>query len=203
MNNAHWMSDVVAGAAIGIGSVHLGYYLTDLMFKEKNLYDGYVKPVFEYDVEQKHYVAEMFFARRFILGGEDLKQDSVIPFRGSVAGVQTDIPIVPGVGVSARLYAGSMRHESGGTPVVYSATAGGYWNLPFARRFEFQTRAGFGYAGMGGKNGIDASAGVGLSFFLDNNFKIKGFAEYEAIGLLPNTPLIHSALLGYSVAWFW
>ena len=203
MNNAHWMSDVMAGAAIGIGSVHLGYYLTDLMFKEKNIYDGYVKPVFEYDIEQKHYVAEMFFARRFILGGEDLKQDSVIPFRGSIAGVQTDIPVVPGAGVSARLYAGSMRHESGGTPVVYSATAGGYWNLPFARRFEFQTRAGFGYAGMGGKNGIDASAGVGLSFFLDNNFKIKGFAEYEAIGLLPSTTWIHSALLGYSVAWFW
>lgn len=203
MNNAHWMSDVVVGAAIGIGSVHLGYYLTDLIFKEKNIYDGYVRPTFEYASDQKHYVAEMFFARRFVLGGDDMKQESAIPFRGSIAGVQTDIPVVPGAGVSARLYAGSMRHNSGGTPVVYSASAGGYWNLPFARRFEFQSRAGLGYAGMGGKHGMDFSAGVGLSFFLDNNFKVKGFADYEAIGLLPAAPWIHSILLGYSVAWFW
>ena len=27
MNNRHWMTDVMAGAAIGIGSVHLGYTL--------------------------------------------------------------------------------------------------------------------------------------------------------------------------------
>lgn len=40
-NNRHWLSDVVAGAAVGIGAVHLGYYITDLIFKEKHLYDGY------------------------------------------------------------------------------------------------------------------------------------------------------------------
>jgi hypothetical protein len=56
---------------------------------------------------------------------------------------------------------------------------------------------------MDSKNGIDLSAGAGLSFMLDSNFKIKGFADYEAIGLLPTTPWIHSILLGYSVAWFW
>ena len=203
MNNAHWMSDVLAGAAIGIGSVHLGYYLTDLLFKEKNLSDGYVRPVFEYNADQKHYVAELLFARRFVLGGEDMKQKSLIPFRGSIAGVQTDIPVIPGAGVSARFYAGSMRHNSGGTPVAYSASAGGYWNLPFAHRFEFQTRAGLGYAGMSDRHGVNLSAGAGLSFFLDNNFKVKGFAEYETIGLLPAMPWIHSVLLGYSVAWFW
>lgn len=34
MNNMHWMSDVVAGAAIGIGSVHLGYFITDKIFRD-------------------------------------------------------------------------------------------------------------------------------------------------------------------------
>ena len=33
LNNKHWMSDIIGGAAIGIGSVHLGYYLTGLIFK--------------------------------------------------------------------------------------------------------------------------------------------------------------------------
>lgn len=203
MNNAHWMTDVVAGAAIGIGSVHLGYYLTDLIFKEKHIYDGYVRPEFEYDLGQKHYAAELLFARRFVLGNEAYKANEQIPFRGSVAGVQVDIPFVPGAGVTARFSAGSMKYNGGFAAAMYSATVGGFWNHSLARRVEFQARTGFGYAGMDSKNGIDLSAGAGLSFMLDSNFKIKGFADYEAIGLLPTTPWIHSILLGYSVAWFW
>ena len=203
MNNAHWLSDVMAGAAIGIGSVHLGYYLTDLIFKGKHLYDGYEKPVFEYNTEQKHYTAEMFFARRFILGDSDKFADLVLPFRGSVAGVQTDIPVVPGAGLTGRVYAGSMKYSAESVSAVFSASAGGFYNIPFAKRFEFQGRAGVGYAGMNGKNGMNLTAGAGLSFMLDSNFKIKGFAEYETIGLLPASPWIHSILLGYSVGWFW
>lgn len=203
MNNAHWLSDVMAGAAVGIGSVHLGYYLTDLIFKDKHIYDGYIRPTFEYDPLLKHYTAEMLFARRFFIGGKDSQENGQTPFRGAIAGVQTDIPMVPGIGLTARVYAGSMKHVDNFTPAIYSASAGGYWNLHFARRFEFQTRAGFGWAGMDKKNGVNLSAGAGLSFFLDDNFKIKGFAEYETIGLLPATPWMHTLLLGYSVGWFW
>ena len=203
MNNAHWLSDVMAGAAIGIGSVHLGYYLTDLIFNEKRIYDGYIRPTFDYDPQQKHYTAEMLFARRFFLGGKDAGQASEIPFRGSIAGVQTDVPIIPGAGLTARVYAGSMRYENGMVPAMYSASAGGYWNLQLARRFEIQTRAASGWANMDKKNGVNLSAGAGLSFFLDDNFKLKGFAEYETIGLLPASPWMHTLLLGYSVGWFW
>ena len=203
MNNAHWMSDVVTGAAIGIGSVHLGYYLTDLIFNNKRIYDGYVRPTFEYDPEQKHYAAEMLFARRIFLGGKEAQQAGQMPFRGSIAGVQTDVPMVPGVGFTARLYAGSMRYENDMVPAMYSASAGGYWSHQLARRVEFQARAAFGWANMDKKNGVNLSAGAGLSFFLDDNFKIKGFAEYETIGLLLAAPWMHSILLGYSVGWFW
>ena len=59
------------------------------------------------------------------------------------------------------------------------------------------------FIGQQKKNGVNLSAGAGLSFFLDDNFKIKGFAEYETIGLLPQAPWMHSILLGYSVGWFW
>ncbi len=36
-NNKHWISDVLAGAGIGILSTELGYYLADLIFKEKRI----------------------------------------------------------------------------------------------------------------------------------------------------------------------
>ncbi|WP_099465667.1 phosphatase PAP2 family protein [Parabacteroides provencensis] len=37
MNNRHWLSDVMVGAGIGILSTELGYYLADLIFKEKGI----------------------------------------------------------------------------------------------------------------------------------------------------------------------
>ena len=36
-NNKHWLSDVLAGAGIGILSTEMGYYLADLIFKDKGI----------------------------------------------------------------------------------------------------------------------------------------------------------------------
>lgn len=37
MNDRHWLSDVLAGAGIGIMSTELGYFLSDLIFKKKTV----------------------------------------------------------------------------------------------------------------------------------------------------------------------
>ncbi len=37
LNNRHWISDVLSGAGIGIMSTELGYFLGDLLFKQKGL----------------------------------------------------------------------------------------------------------------------------------------------------------------------
>ena len=37
LNNRHWISDVLAGAGIGIISTELGYFVSDLIFKEKGV----------------------------------------------------------------------------------------------------------------------------------------------------------------------
>lgn len=42
LNNKHWMSDVLTGAGIGILSVEFGYFLTDLIFKEKGITHDYL-----------------------------------------------------------------------------------------------------------------------------------------------------------------
>lgn len=211
MNNAHWMSDVATGAAIGIGSVHLGYFITDRIFKGKHLYDGYVKPEFCYDGGHKHYTAELLFGRRFILSPYDRKAQGMEPVRGSLTGVQTDIPVIPGTGVTVRAAASSLIYASGSSSAMYSTTVGGYWNKPFAKILEFQVKAGVGCAWDGAPAGqstvgADFTAGLGLSLIVDNNFKIKGFVDYEAISR-KSSPLIrpwmHSIIVGYSAGWFW
>ena len=217
LNNRHWMSDVVAGAAIGIGSVHLGYFITDKIFKDKHLYDGYERTVLAYDGRQKHYVAELLFGRRFIIGGEGRKDMGELPQRGSLVGLQTDIPVIAGVGVTARASASSLTYINSSTSDMLSATAGGYWNFHFAKILEFQTRIGLGYAWLCKVSddfetsfpatdhigGIDLTAGVGLSLITDNNFKIKAFADFESISFNPHKPWLNTFVLGYSAAWFW
>lgn len=194
LNNWHWMSDVATGAAVGIGSVHLGYYLSGLIFKDKHTNPAYDKPVFYYDPAEKHYVTELLFGRRFFLGGSDLT-------RGGLVGLSTDIPCVGGAGVTVRAAASSLTDKAGLTGAMYSTLAGGYYNLHLARRFEVQARAMAGLGWYAGKCGADLSAGMGLSFFLDENFKVKAFAEYETARLVPQKPWMHSFVLGWSSAW--
>ena len=194
LNNVHWMSDVAVGGAIGVGSVHLGYYLSDLIFKGRYVNPAYETPVFYYDASQKHYVGELLFGRRFILGDAAFS-------RGGVIGLSADIPLVAGAGVTARGTISSLSHTSGASNGLYSLLAGGYFNHHFARRFEAQAKAMAGCGWHAGRIGADFSAGLGISFFLDENFKLKAFAEYEIVDLIPQKPWMHSLVVGWGSAW--
>lgn len=193
MNNRHWMSDVVAGAAIGIGAVNLGYFITDKIFKDRGLNAGYEEPEFIYDSGRKHYVAELMFGRRYILGE---------PIKGSLIGLSTDIPLIPGTGITAKATAGSVVRSYEDCFEMYTLMAGGYWNHSFAKILEFQAKAMLGSAVHNGKAGFGASAGVGLSLITDNNFKIKAFADYE-LASRKSAPWLNSVIIGYSASWFW
>ena len=208
------MSDVAAGAAIGIGAVHLGYFLSDLIFKGKHINPAYEAPAFSYDPDTRHYVASMYFGRRFVLGGSDGFIDGQKAVRGGVFGLSTDIPIIPGIGMTARLSANSLTYSSGITADLYTAAAGGFYNIHIGRRFEFQAKALAGLAhkpysistdtghGKYNENAADLALDAAFSFMLDDNFKIKAFAGYEALGQSRKT-WMHSAIVGWGAAWLW
>lgn len=212
MNNRHWMSDVVAGAAIGIGAVHLGYFLTDLIFKDKGLFDGFRNPEFLYDPNRKHYVAELAFGQRFIIGNQATYLGS--PYsRGGMAALSTDIPILPGVGltgtVSVSSLAANASSKGSESIALYAALAGGFYNFHFARILELQVKAMAGYAHIenhavqASSSGIDLCAGMGLSLITGNNFKIKAFANLETISQPRNHPWLNTLTVGFSSGWFW
>ncbi len=203
LNNKHWMTDLIGGAAVGISSVHLGYYLSDLIFKEKGLADSYEKPDFFYDSEAKHYVAELTFGHRHFLGSGTVK-------RGGVVSLSADIPIIPNVGIKARGSANSLIYKyENPSSNMYSATVGGYWNFFYAKRTELQVHASAGGAFLNDSSssrmstGADLTAGLGASFLLDSNFKLKLFADYEAISSPSGLPWLNSVVLGWSSSWFW
>ncbi len=204
MNNKHWMTDVAGGALIGIGATYLGYYLSDLIFMEKGLAGSYESPTYIYDTAAKHYVAELSFGHRHFLGNDGT------PKRGGVVSLSTDIPIIPNVGITVRGSANSLIYrDERVSDNMYSATVGGYWNFLYAKRFEFQAHALLGGAfykelpESATTSGLDFTAGLGISFMLDSNFKIKAFADYETISVPSGKPWLKSIVLGWSSAWFW
>lgn len=170
-----------------------------------------MKPEFVYDSSRKHYTAELLFGRRFILCDRQQKAMGMEPVRGSLTGVQADVPVIAGTGVTVRAAASSLTYASGSSSTLYSTTAGGYWNHHFAKILEFQGKAGIGCAWDGAPAGdvsvgADFTVGVALSLIMDNNFKLKGFFDYEAVSRRSSPlirPWMHSFILGYSVGWFW
>ena len=203
LNNRHWVTDVVAGAAIGIGSVHLGYFITDKIFKDKHYNPAYDSTGYSYDSSVKHYVGEIIFGRRFVIGSEGRKSMGILPQRGSLAGLQVEIPIIPNVGVSARATASGMIYNGGICSDLYTTSAGAYWNLPFAKILEFQTKVMAGWARMNQSSGVDLSCGVSLNLITDNNFKVKAFGEFDSISISNHEPWINTVIAGFSTGFFW
>ena len=123
--------------------------------------------------------------------------------REVVLQVQLEVPIIPGVGVCTRATASGMIYNGGICSDLYTASAGAYWNLPFARILEFQTKVMAGWARMHHASGVDLSGGVSLSLITDNNFKIKMFGEFDSISISKQEPWINTFIAGFSTGFFW
>lgn len=217
LNNRHWMSDVLLGGAIGIGSVHLGYFLGDLIFRERQLHDGYERPdAFAYDEDRKYYEAGLSFSRRFVLGTESDKSAGVLPRRGSSAAILGNIPVVPGTGVSAKISANEFGFATDASGEVsynmYNAMAGIYWQYAFPKLVNFELNAMLGYAWHDTKtlpetmqliNGMDVMAEAAVALRAGEDFRIKAFAGYETFRFSVQKPWLNSFLLGFSASFCW
>ncbi len=202
MNDRHWASDILAGAIIGTAATQLGYFIADRIFKDKYLCDGYQKPESGYDPTLRHYEAEIYFGWRFFPSSG--KRPGSIPRSGSSVGLQVHVPINPGSGLAIRTGANSMTFSPGGASSnMYDIAAGGYWQWPFARILEVETRLMLGYAWHREGNGIDLIAGPAFSVITGSNFKLKAFAEYEAFSFTKEKPLVHTVQTGIAATFFW
>lgn len=218
INNKHWTSDVIAGAAIGIASVKLGYWLADLIFKEKYLDSQYAEPRFGFDDYGKYFDIGLYFGYRFFFGDTGMPSGKGNLKGGGTSGLEMSVPVAASsalkgsAGVAARVGANSYIADNLLTFNTYDFMAGGYWRHPFARILEVGARVMAGYSLAGNRqisgpagilSGIALSAGCSLAIATGENFKIKAFAEYEASRFTSQKPLASSAVLGGSALFFW
>lgn len=210
LNNAHWLTDTFGGAVLGIGSVELGYFIADCIFKDKHIWEGYEKPQFDYcSWDKGYYSLGPVYSRRFIIGHKELKAQSLMPFRGSTIALNGEFPLMAGSGIAARLSAGSLTFKDDSSFNNYGVQLGMFWEREFAKVLEAEATGLIGYAGhkMGG--GIDLTASASLNLICGNYTKLRALAEWETFSYASKkspagTPrFLNSVLLGFSTVLYW
>lgn len=171
INNRHWATDVIAGAAIGILSVKLGYFFADLIFKDKYIIGMYREPAIGFDSSGAYCEMGLYLGYRFFLGNAGLSGDNGNLKGGGTAGIEISFPVSCGetlrgtAGVALRVGANSYIADSSLSFNTYDFMAGGYWRHPFARIFEVDTRVFAGYS-LAGNRPSPETAGVSGGFVL-------------------------------------
>lgn len=200
----HWMSDTIAGAVLGAGLTELGYFLADLIFKDKGLTEGYQEPPFSYCSTDKGYWSlQLGHRHRFIVGAsEDM------PYRGSEVCLSAEFPLLAGSGICVEGTGGSLIFKDDNSFNSYSARVGMFWEREFAKVLEFEAQALIGYASHKNGSGIDLSAAASLNLVTGNNFKLRALAEWETFSWASRKdsigkPFLNSVLLGFGAAYYW
>ena len=203
MNNRHWCTDVIAGAAIGVAAVELGYLINDAIFKDKHRGARWEDPVFNEDPLLKYWSLECVYGHRWGIGSNALS--------GAAMLAQADLPFHPRFSVRARLGINTLRAEgSQDSGNFYDGMAGLSFNYPFAKVLCVEADALLGGGGnrsrcpeeikaVTGRSFGEFNCGAAVGVRLGCNFKVKLLAEYNLI--FPANA--QSVLLGLGTAFFW
>jgi hypothetical protein len=106
-NNRHWLSDVLAGAGFGILSTETGYFLADLIFRDKGI--RYYDDDDSFDRLHKPSFFGVSLGLNKIPGSYRLENGSKIAFSsGGTAGLEGAGFLTPYFGLGARLSASTV-----------------------------------------------------------------------------------------------
>lgn len=219
LNNRHWISDVLAGAGIGILSTELGYYLADLIFKDKGL--NFEEPRYYPLLDTPSFVG-LYMGFSSGLGsislGDGMRLNTGIGSRIGVEGAYFfnkyigcgGMATVSNIPVSL-----NTRPDAALEPIDEGrAMAGAYAQYPCSSRWSVGCKALAGYNYMPSnalgcegiefdRDGFVWSAGVSIGYVLKRNFGARFFCDYTSTsasyGLSPSQELgITAARSGHS-----
>lgn len=193
-NNKHWLSDVLTGAGIGIMSTELGYWLSDLIFKDKGIRQVGAQETFE-RLDRPSFFG-LYLGMNIPLSGYDISEgDEMSTSSGSVAGVEGAYFFGPYVGVGGRLTASSTAVIVNGDEAAdhtFDAVAlmgGAYFSWPLSARWQLGTNLLGGYTHytrlelpqrvVPARGGLCAGSGVSATFRARSHYALRLFLDYN------------------------
>lgn len=198
VNNKHWLSDVLVGAGVGIISTELGYYLADLLFKEKGIHR--FSSTESFDRMHNPSFFGVYLGFNIAPNTYQLNDNSSLKLSsGSNAGLEGAWFLNPYIGIGGRFSAGNrgviLNEEAQNESLDFISTyAGAYVSYPLTSRLLIGSKLLAGYTHLstcrlaaftiGKKGGVGLGTGASLTFLAKENLGVKLFLDYN---LLPST----------------
>ncbi len=193
-NNKHWLSDVLTGAGIGILSTELGYYLADLVFRDKGINPTADEESFA-RTDRPSFVS-LYLGLNVPLSGYDVDERTEFDTSsGSSAGVEGAYFFSPYLGCGGRFTASStsvvVNHDEAGdhTYDALSLYAGVYASYPLTARWLAGSKLLMGYVHysttplidtvLPARNGWAVGSGLSLTFRAKEHYGVRAFLDYD------------------------
>ncbi len=218
-NNKHWLSDVMVGAGIGIMATEFGYWLADLICKDKglNIKNRDVADE-EFDVRHNSFLG-LYMGFNLPLSKYDLDEDNVFQTStGTTIGLEGAWFINRNIGIGGRASFSNLQYivnkndAPDKTFNYFTAMAGPYFSFPITHRFSLGSKlvgGGVWYPktsinGISVGNNHGYSCGTGLSLKYDVRKHLSGiiFLDYniQAPASHGSREYMHIMTLGAKVA---
>lgn len=216
VNNKHWLSDVLTGAGIGILCGELGYYFTDLIFKDRGLLrDELPEPT--HDLTSPPSFLGLYLGYNLFLNKTECIGGSEISFpSGGNAGIEGAWFLNNHFGFGGRLTAMNLDPIIDDIPNPsqiegISCYIGAYYSLPLTCKWLVGTKLLAGYTHtsalriqdctLGNRNVFGAGTGISLTFLAHHNFGMRVFSDYTFTPslLVPHGKTSHILSLGGGV----
>ncbi|WP_418210585.1 phosphatase PAP2 family protein [Bacteroides zhangwenhongii] len=193
-NNKHWLSDVLTGAGIGILSTEIGYYLADLIFKEKGI-DRFANEDM-FDRMEKPSFLSLYLGLNIPLSGYDIdEQTEFSTSSGSSAGVEGAYFFNPYIGLGGRFAVSNTSiivnndKAENNTFDAVSVCGGSYFSYPLSSRWLIGSKLLGGYVHypqlkltdrtISARGGFCMGSGVSLTFKAKEHYGIRFFFDYN------------------------
>lgn len=190
-NNRHWLSDVLFGAGIGVLSTQTGYFLTDLIYKDKGLNKhSFTKNKISRDDCPSFF--GIYLGYDYPLGRYKASVNRPMQYiSGSMAGMEGAYFLSEHIGIGGRITALNICYDE--TKVDESidnlAMMGGlYYSYPFNKNWSvnsklitgwcFYTSTNFDGVRYKASNGICTGTGISLTYRLNRSYNMHLFCDY-------------------------
>ena len=216
-NNKHWLSDVMVGAGIGILSTEMGYYLADLIMKDKGLNHN---EQFEYfERFHKPSFLGIYVGFNIPLSGYELGNGrKLYTSSGCTAGIEGAYFLNPYIGIGGRLASSNISYsldnkEAQNNDFEFTSVgAGGYFSYPIALQWLVGAKLIGEYAYykghkgedfvIGNCGGIGFGTGTSVTFKAHKNFNMRFFLDYDVLPscIKKESEYVHTLTIGLSTS---
>lgn len=194
MNNRHWLSDVMVGAGIGILSTELGYFLADLIFKDKGITHQNLS-FRNFELNYRPSFVSLYLGYNLMPGNYTLSDGSVFSANtGCNAGIEGAWFWTNHIGIGGRFSASSMpvtidRILQNDPMDIMSVYVGPYFSYPLSARWLLGSKVIGGYSYMdkcvlpsqtiGSEGRVCVGTGVSCTYLANQYFGVKFFCDYN------------------------